>query len=285
MQDFAFLRHVTIGQYLPGDSLMHRLDPRTKITLVLLLTAAMVLNISYMANSILLLLCFTLVGLSQLPLRYVLSSMRPALPVLVVLAVFQVLFLGDSTLATAIPNRILVDWGVLTVSTTGIQMAYVLWVRFLVLTILTGVVTNTTPMSYLSRGIESMLRPFTHIGLPAHELSLVGTIALRFVPILGEELETIMKAQASRGANLTAGGRLTFVRTTRAVLVLIVPLFLDALRRAEELIVAMEARCYTGGRHRTQLVRLRLGRLDWLVLAATSVVTAGMIAFRQRFPV
>jgi len=284
MQDLAFLRHVTIGQYVPGESTIHRLDPRVKITIVLLLTAAMISTTSYLANAFLLLVCLALIGLSRMPLGYILGSVRPALPVLVVLALFQLLFLGDTTLSTSFPNRVLLEWGVITVSTNGIQLACVLWARFLLLTMLTGLLTNTTSMSNLTLGLEDMLRPFSYLGLPAHEISLIGTIALRFVPILGEEMETIMKAQASRGANLAMGGRFQFIRTTRAVLVLIVPLFLDAFRRAEELVVAMEARCYTGGRGRTRMAQLQLTWTDWVFLAAFGVVSICVIVFRTRFP-
>ena len=284
MQDLAFLRHVTIGQYLPGKSLVHRLDPRVKITIVLLLTVAMISTTSYLANVLLLALCLALIGLARLPLGYVLGTVRPAVPVLVVLAIFQLLFLGETTLSTSFPNRVLYEWGVIVVSTNGIQLAFVLWARFLILTMLAGLVTSTTPMSYLTHGLEDMLHPFTYVGLPAHEISLIGTIALRFVPILGEELETIMKAQASRGANLAMGGRLHFIRTTRAILVLIVPLFLDAFRRAEELVVAMEARCYTGGRGRTRLTQLQMTGMDRVFLVAFGLLSVGVIVFRTRFP-
>ena len=187
-------------------------------------------------------------------------------------------------MTTTLPLVVFFEWGPIVISSAGIQLVFVLWARFLLLTILASVLTNTTPMAYLAYGIEDMLRPFSRFGLPAQEISLIGTIALRFVPILGEGLETIMKAQASRGANLGTGGRLNFIRTTRAVLVLIVPLFLDAFRRAEDLIVAMEARCYAGGKGRTRLVQLHFMGMDWALLITFLAITTALVAFRTRFP-
>lgn len=284
MQDFAFLRHVTIGQYLPGDSLVHRLDPRAKITLVLLLSIAITVNTSYLANIVLLGICLGLIGAAHVSLKYVLGGVRPALPLIIILAILQLLFYGNAPVATALPNVLLVAWGPVQITTHGIQLVMVSLLRFVDLMILASILTNTTPMAYLTYGIEDMLRPFSRLGLPAYDISLIGTIALRFVPILAEELEAIMKAQASRGADLGTGGRLQFVRTTRNLLALIVPLFLQAFRRAEDLIVAMEARCYAGGRGRTRLVQLHLAPADVLMLVATALVSAALVAYRSRFP-
>jgi len=284
MQDFASLRHITIGQYLPGESVIHRLDPRTKITIVLLLTIAMTLNTSYLANVILLLLCLGLLWASQISLKFVLGTVRPALPLIIILAILQLVFYGDVPVTTSLPVVTLLRWGPVNITSSGIQLVVISLLRFLDLMILASILTNTTPMAHLAYGIEDMLRPFSRLGLPAHEISLIGTIALRFVPILAEQMETIMKAQASRGADLGTGGRLSFIRTTRGMLVLIVPLFLDAFRRAEDLIVAMGARCYAGGRGRTRLVQLRMQAVDIAILIATAVVTVVLIVFRVQFP-
>jgi energy-coupling factor transport system permease protein len=284
MQDFAFLRHLTIGQYLPGDSFVHRLDPRTKITLALLLVIALTVNTSYLANIILFGLCLGLIAAAGLSPSYILGGVRPAVPVLIFLAVFQLLFMGSTPLLSAIPRVVFWEWGPFSISTIGVQVVVVSLLRFASLTILVSLLTNTTPMAYLTYGIEDMLRPFARLGVPAHEIALVGTITLRFVPILAEQMETIMKAQASRGADIAAGGRLGFLRTARGMLAFVVPLFLDAFRRAEDLIVAMEARCYTGGRNRTRLVQLHLGPADGVVLAAATLISVAMVVFRTRFP-
>jgi energy-coupling factor transport system permease protein len=139
-------------------------------------------------------------------------------------------------------------------------------------------------MAQITYAIEDMLRPFARLGVPAHEISLVGAITLRFVPLLAEQMETIMKAQASRGARVAASGRFGFVDTARSALVFIVPLFLDAFARAEDLIVAMEARCYTGGRGRTRLAQLQMRAGDLIVLGLAVICAAGFIVLARRFP-
>ncbi|MGD1994982.1 MAG: energy-coupling factor transporter transmembrane component T, partial [Anaerolineae bacterium] len=132
--------------------------------------------------------------------------------------------------------------------------------------------------------LEAMLRPFARLGLPAHELSLVATVTLRFVPLLAEQLEIILKAQASRGASIAHQGKLRFVSTARQVAVLIVPLFVDALRRAEDLILAMQARCYVGGRGRSSYVRFGFAPRDYVSYAVGLAFCAAMLILRNRFP-
>jgi len=284
MQDFALLRHITIGQYLPGDSFVHRLDARVKITLVILFVVALTVNTSYLANGILFLCSLALIAASGLTLGYVLGGVRPIVPILIFLAIFQVLFFGDASVTSSLPTITFVHWGPIRVSTNSVQIAVISLLRFIVITILVSLLTNTTPMAYLTYATEDMLRPFVRLGVPAHEISQVGAITLRFVPILAEQMETIMKAQASRGADFGARGRLRFIQTTRTMLALIVPLFLDAFRRAEDLIVAMEARCYAGGKGRTRLTQLRLQRSDVVALAASALFCVAMVALAHRFP-
>ncbi len=284
MEDFEFLRHVTIGQYIPGDSLIHRLDARTKLTAAVLLTLAISFNLSYIANVILLICSFALVIISGISLRYMLGGLKPALPLIIALAVLQLLFYGENF---HIPHRetmTIFKWGIVHITTASVQLVIISSLRFLQLLFLTSLLTNTTPVTELSRGAENMLRPFNRIGVPAHEMAMVLTIALRFVPIFAEQLEVIMKAQAARGANWAARGRWRFVQTTRQMLVLIVPLFIDALRRGEDLILAMEARCYTGGRGRTNLLRLEFARRDLIALPIVVIFTVVMIAARNWFP-
>ncbi len=284
MQDFAVLRHITIGQYLPGDSFIHRLDARVKITLVIALIAALTVNTSYLANGLLSLLCLGLIGVAGLPLRYILGGVRPVAPVLIVLALFQILFFGDMAVTTTLPNVTIWRWGIFYVSTRSVQMAVVSLLRFMDLTVLVSLLTNATPMAQITYAIEDMLRPFARLGVPAHEISLVGAITLRFVPLLAEQMETIMKAQASRGARVAAGGRFSFIHIARSALVFVVPLFLDAFARAEDLIVAMEARCYTGGRGRTRLAQLQMRPSDIVVLVLATAGAACLILYARRLP-
>jgi energy-coupling factor transport system permease protein len=284
MEDFELLRNITIGQYLPGDSPVHRLDPRAKITAMLLMVLAITFNNSYTANVILLLVTFAWVLISEIPLAYILSGVRPALPLIIILAVLQLLFYGDAYVPYNAQSETLFRWGWVHITNGSVQLVIVSTLRFLQLLFLASLLTNTTTTTDLTHGMEDMLRPFSRLGVPGHELSLVGTIALRFVPILAEQLENIMKAQASRGADLGTGRRLQFIHTTRQMVALIVPLFIDAFRRAEDLILAMEARCYMGGKGRTHLIHLEMRRFDYLAIGLSLALAAFMIIYRHQFP-
>ncbi|MCX7682811.1 MAG: energy-coupling factor transporter transmembrane protein EcfT [Anaerolineae bacterium] len=284
MEDFELLRHITIGQYVPGRSIIHRLDPRTKLSVFLFITAAVTFSISYTANVILVLTTLLLVMVSGISLRYILSGLKPALPLIIVLAVLQLLFYGEAYVPYGMQTRTLFHWGWIHITNGSVQLVVVSAMRFIELLFLTSLLTSTTTLTDITYGVEDMLRPFSRIGVPAHELSLVATIALRFVPLLAEQLEIIMKAQASRGANIAYRGRWQFVRNARQVSALIVPLFIDAFRRAEELILAMQARCYVGGRGRTRLVRLRFTPTDYLAYAMGLAYSVVLLALRNRFP-
>ncbi len=284
MESFEVFRHVTIGQYLPGESLVHRLDPRAKITVVLLLIAAVTFSTSYTAHLALLALTLGLIALANLPVRYIVSGVRPAVPFILLLALMQLFVYGEAAASAVRGSAVLWQWGVLRVTAGSLRLTLVSLARLLELLLLVSLLTNATPTTSLTYGIESMLRPFARLGLPAHELSLIGTIALRFVPVLGEQFETILKAQASRGANLRLGGRLHFIRSAQQMVVLLVPLFLNALLRAEDLILAMEARCYGGGRGRSHYVRLRLRGPDYAAMALALVFTAAVLAARNALP-
>lgn len=284
MEDFEYLRHVTIGQYLPGDSLVHRMDPRAKMVILLLLAAAITVNLSYTANLILLAVSVLYVLAARVSLRYILGGVKPVLPFMALLATMQLLFYGNQFIGPNMPNIVLWRWGIVNVTTGSVQLVVISILRFLQLLLLASLLTNTTTTTELSHGLERLLRPLGKIGVPAHELSLVATIALRFVPILAEQLETVAKAQTSRGAELSTGGPLQFVQSARRLAVLVVPLFVDAFRRSEDLILAMEARCYLGGKNRTHLIELEYNGIDYAAIAVNLVLVVWLIAYRNRFP-
>jgi energy-coupling factor transport system permease protein len=276
------LRHVTIGQYIPTGSAVHRLDPRAKLLATLILGVAIILAASYTTNVALLALVLALVGLSRLPLRYIVSGVKPALPIIIVLALMQLLFYGVG------PNpasRVLVDWGPIRISTEGVRLVVVSLLRFLELLFLTSLLTNTTTTGDLTHGMESLMRPFSAVGLPGHELAMVGSIALRFLPILGEQLESILQAQASRGVRQSAAGRWQMLENARRIARMIIPLFVDAYRRSEEMILAMQARCYRGGRGRTHLVALKATLPDYVAgFAAVIVLVLVVVIQRTALP-
>jgi energy-coupling factor transport system permease protein len=203
---------------------------------------------------------------------------------IILLAILQLLFYGDAYTPYGMATVTLFEWGWIEITNGSVQLVIVSALRFIELLFLTSLLTNTTRQTDLTHGIASMLQPFARVGLPAHELSLVGTIALRFVPLLAEQLEIIMKAQASRGAGIAQQGRLRFVNTARQAAALIVPLFIDAFRRGEDLILAMQARCYAGGRGRSSYIRLHLARVDYVALGLGFTFSAAMLVMRDRFP-
>jgi energy-coupling factor transport system permease protein len=285
MDDFEFLRHVTIGQYFQGQSIIHRIDPRAKLTVMLLLVILNAFIVSVTGNLILVLLCTGLVLLSGISVRFIISGIKPALPIIILFALMQLFFQGKIFEPYAIKNVTYWEWGFLAVTSGSIQLVIVTILRFLEIFFLVSLLTATTTTTDLAYAIEDMLRPFQRLRVPAYEISLVGTIALRFVPIFAEELEMIMKAQASRGADLGQGGAVRFIKRTRQLVALIVPLFVDAFRRAEDLVLAMEARCYTGGHGRTQIRRFQMESRDYVALCVTLVLSVLMIVFRNVFPV
>ena len=284
MEDFEFLRHITIGQYLPGDSIIHRLDPRTKISVFLFITIAVTFSISYAANIVLVLVTLFLVLLSGISIRYILSGLKPALPLIIVLAILQLLFYGDAYTPYGMATTTLFQWGWINITNGSVQLVVVSAMRFIELLFLTSLLTNATTLTDITHGIENMLQPFSKIGVPANELALVATIALRFVPLLAEQLEIIMKAQASRGADIAHKGKFQFVTTSRQVAALIVPLFIDAFRRGEDLILAMQARCYVGGRGRSSFVRLKFTQTDYVAYALGLTFSVAILVFRNHFP-
>ena len=273
MEEFEISRNITIGQYLALGSFIHRMDPRVKLVSFALLVAAITFSSSLTANAILLLVVLALVPFSKIPIRYALSGLKPAIPIVLILAAFQILFYTPAFAGR--PNCLtFFRWGPIATNTCGVQLAVVSAARFIELLVLTSLLTFSTTITELTLGTEQLLSPLQRLNFPAHELALTLTIALRFIPTLAEELERIMKAQVSRGADLGQAGRLRFVRQTRALLPLIVPLFLSALRRAEDLVLAMEARCYTGGKGRTHFLELHVRPSDLVA----GVVTAGFSA-------
>ena len=277
MEDFEFLRNITIGQYLPGNSFVHRLDPRTKMTVLMLMVLPVTFTLSYLGNAILVLVSLSFVAISGISVKYILSGIKPALGLIVILALMQLFFYGDTFVPANMKVVTLFQWGIFHVTNGSVQLVFVSIMRFLSLLFLASLLTNTTTTTELAHATEDMLRPFAFLKVPAHELSLVLTIALRFVPILAEQLETIMKAQASRGADMGSGGKLQFIQTTRQVVVLVVPLFINAFQRAEDLVLAMESRCYTGSTGRTRLVHLHMARADLLTIFVVAAFAVGLL--------
>lgn len=277
MFNFELLRNVTIGQYIPTGSVIHRLDPRTKIISTALLILAISLNRSLVANLLFALLVLGVTLLARIKLSYIVRGILLGLPALIVIFIMQFLFQGwvDP------PGKIFFEWGWIRVTRYSLHIIALSMLRISGFLFLTSLVTMTATTTELTHGVERLLAPFRRFGVPSHELALILTISLRFVPTLAEELERIIKAQLSRGADL--GGRFWRPdKTARAMLPLLVPLFLGAFRRAEDLVLAMEARGYISGDGRTNYVELNGRAVDVLVVIAAIAVAA--LLFWSPFP-
>ena len=268
------LRDITIGQHFPGDSLVHRCDPRLK----LVATIAYVVALYGCGNAVGVALSILLLGalyrIAKVPLRLILKSLKPIVPIIVFTSVINILFYpGQTPLAQV--------W-LFTIYPEGITFAVLMAVRILALIAGTSLLTYTTSPTVLTDAIESLLRPLARLHVPVHEFAIIMTIALRFIPLLVDETEKIMNAQKARGAQLDTG-RLS--ERLKAMVPILIPLFISAFRRADELAMAMECRCYRGGDGRTRLKVLKFGKTDFLCLAFCIVVFGGILATRWVFPV
>lgn len=262
------LRNIVLGQYYPGESVLHRLDPRTKIvmTFVFMILLFMVNGFyGYLGFGLLTLLA---VGLSRLPLRLVFQGLK---------SIIYILFITFLLNLFLTPGEVLFTLGPLTVTRPGLNLGVTMSVRLIILILLSSLLTLTTSPILLTDGLEALLKPFRRLGVPAHELAMMMTIALRFVPTLLEETEKIIKAQMARGADLESGN---IFQRARALVPILVPLFVSAFRRADELATAMEARCYRGGEHRTRMRELKYRMADYLAFSVTGVVAAAVMALR-----
>ncbi len=266
-------RFVTIGQYLPRDSRVHALDPRTKIGVTTLLMVVTFLISGFTGYGVLGVGMVGLFVLAQIPLGYVVRGLRPIWFLLLLTFLLNVFFSG---IRNGTP---LLHVGPVVITAQALSRAAFVSLRLVLLVVATSLFTYTTSPMALTDGMERLLRPFRRIGVPGHELAMMMSIALRFIPTLVGETERIMKAQMARGAEFQRG---SILRRARALLPILVPLFVSAFRRADELALAMEARAYRGGEGRTRLKELAFASRD-AVAWAVSLVGAGLVLLPRWF--
>lgn len=279
MSEFEYLRNVTVGQYIPTGSLVHRLDPRTKLLAALFIALSVTTTRSVLATLVLIALVMAVTKLSRIEVHYILRGLLPALPFILILMLMQLLFQGGySTCAV-----VFFEWWFVRITPCLVELVILGALRLIVFLFLVSLLTLTTTASHIMHGIESLLAPLQRISLPVHEIALANIIALRFIPTIAEEMERIAKAQASRGGDFGSGKWYRPDHTARARLPLLVPLFVNTLRRAEELVVAMEARGYLGRRGRSKFVELHLQWGDWLAILLCLVVW--LLMWRLPWPV
>jgi len=272
MSDFDFAGSITIGQYIPTGSILHRLDPRSKLLIISLFFAGLIMSRSLTGMAGALLLMLGGFALARIPFSYALRGLRNAFPLLLFLALLQIFAIPANDIGVVLGR-----FWIVMVTVRDLLMACLIVVRFAALILLISLFSFVTSTRELTHGTERLFKPLERIGFPAHEVALIMTIALRFIPILAIEAEHIAKAQASRGADF--GGRrrgifnLTRVfKRVRRVLPIILPLFLASLRRSETLILAMEARCYSGGKGRTHLIRFNASWRDAVITISTALL-------------
>ena len=250
------MKNITMGQYYPVDSWVHRLDPRTKILLTVAMIVAVFMVKTMVGYGLILGFMYLVSKLSKVPFKMLMKGIKPLKFILILTFILNLFFNTGTTM--------LVQWGFIKISYEGLSTAIHYSLRLVFLVLGTSLMTLTTSPIALSDGIEMLLSPLKVIKFPAHELAMMMSIALRFIPTLMEEADKIMKAQMARGADFESGNLLA---RAKAMVPLLVPLFVSAFRRAGDLAMAMESRCYHGGENRTRLRVLKITRNDYLAAA------------------
>ena len=267
------LKDITFGQYLFSNSVIHRLDPRLKILATVLFIVMLFASTNPWGIGLTMVFLAVLYAVAKVPIKMVGRSLKPILPIVLFTAVLNMFFISGDPLFSF--------WKI-TVSKQGLYYAAVLSLRIACLIAGSSLLTYTTSPIELTDGIERLLAPLSKLGLPVHELAMMMTIALRFIPTLIEETDKIMSAQKSRGANLDTGNLATRVK---ALVPVLVPLFISSFRRADELALAMECRCYHGGEGRTRLKQLKFRKIDLWGALVFLAVFAGVFVLKYLFPV
>ena len=267
---------ITLGQYYPANSLLHKLDPRMKIVLAIIYIVSSFLCKNIFSFALLLVSALLLVAISKIPLRIVYKSIKAIIFVMIFTAVLNIFWTKGET------ENLLFSWKFISIYSDGLYNAAFIIVRIISMIIGSCMfLTYTTTPIQLTDGLESLLSPLKLIKLPVHEFAMMMTIALRFIPTIVEETGKIMSAQKARGADFTSG---SVTKRAKALIPVLIPLFISAFRRAGELATAMTCRCYRGGEGRTKLYRPHLGAKDFICLFVLAVFVAGIILINKFAP-
>lgn len=266
------IRDITIGQYYPVDSPIHRLDPRVKlIGTVFYVISVFLFKYNFVGFFVVAAFLFTVIKLSKVPFKYIVRGLKAV----VILLLFTVGFNLFLTKGEPIVDHFL---GFITITKEGLRYAIFMGLRLILLIIGTSMMTFTTTPNDLTDGLEEVLGPLKKIKIPVHEIAMMMSIALRFIPILLDETDKIMKAQMARGADFESGG---IVKKAKSMIPILVPLFVSAFRRANDLAMAMEARCYCGGEGRTKMKPLKYAKRDFIAYACLVVYFVAILVVRQ----
>jgi energy-coupling factor transport system permease protein len=260
---------VIFGRYVPVDSFLHRMDPRSKLIIIFLFVCIVFIANNSVTYGILLAYTILMILLSKVRIRFILSGLIPVLWLVLFTLLIHLFFTREGAL--------IVDWGWLKIYEEGIRQGIFISMRFFLLVLVTSLLTLTTTPIEITDGIEYLLAPLKKVNFPVHELALMMSISLRFIPTLMQETDKIMKAQIARGVEFTSG---PFKERLKAIIPLLIPLFISSFKRAEDLAVAMEARGYRGGEGRTKYRQLKWTILDTSMILLLMVVTALLVIFR-----
>ena len=264
------LKDITLGQYFPGNSPVHRLDPRSKLLLLVVYITALFLAKGWVSYGVILVFLITVIRISTIPPKAILRGMKPLVMILIFTGLLNLFFTKDGPVIFKL-------WKI-TITLGGLRQAGMMMARILMLITGTFLMTYTTSPIALTDGLETLLGPLKKIHVPVHELSMMMCIALRFIPTLIEETDKIMCAQKARGADFESGN---LIDRAKALIPILVPLFISAFRRADELATAMECRCYQGGEGRTKMKQLHFRRIDFVSFAVGGGLMAVVVALGQ----
>ena len=259
------LKDVTLGQFFPGSSIVHRLDPRCKLLLTIVYIAALFTAQSYVSYAVMLIVTGVCIALSRIPLKVILRGLKPLWIIIALTAVLNIFFT---------PGRELVSFWKITITYEGLVRAVFMVLRITMLIAGTFLLTYTTSPIALTDAMEILFGPLKKLKVPVHEMSMMMSMALRFIPTLIEETDKIMSAQKARGADFESGG---LMDKAKSLVPIMVPLFVSSFRRAYELAMAMECRCYQGGSGRTRMKSMHMTRLDGYAIVGMCVILAGVV--------
>ena len=264
------LKDITLGQFFPGNSVVHLLDPRTKLLILVGYIVALFTATGWISYGIVFAFLAFCIGISRIPVKAILRGMKPLVMILIFTGILNLFFTDGK-------NVLVSFWGI-TITWEGVERALFMMIRILMLISGTFLLTYTTSPISLTDGLESLLGPLKYIRVPVHELAMMMCIALRFIPTLIEETDKIMSAQKARGADFESGN---LIERVKALVPILVPLFISAFRRADELATAMECRCYQGGDGRTKMKLLRYKQRDLKAFLICILLLAGIIVLRK----
>lgn len=266
------LGDITFGQYFPGKSVIHRIDPRVKIILLILFIIFIFVGNNFVSLGLSTAFVIAIILMSKISVKMVLKSIKPIIPIIIFTSLLNIFYIkGD----------VVFEWWIISITKQGLYTALFVAVRIILLILGSSMLTYTTTPTALTDGLERLLSPLAKLGLKVHELAMMMTIALRFIPTLIEETQNIMNAQKARGADMESGN---LIQRIKALIPVLIPLFISALRRSYELAIAMECRCYQGGSGRTRMKQLHMGKVDYVSLAVVILFSAAIVASNFVFP-